>query len=218
MSNKAVIGQGLRQQQRSLSERVGGLEQSIARLLFGINERFQAMDQRVAAIEETVNALRALQGSDDVDEYIKNARIDAARTASARETAALEQAVADGYVSKEETIQERSLIVARYLDKEGVAIEPGRAQLVMPGIQEPFRTNLLGKAVGATLDLPGGGKFEVLEVYAVDEEKAKAFEAAKALKAQEDAAATAKATADADEAADTAETPAQETQNPSQEG
>lgn len=189
----------VRQTQRSLSDRVGGLEQNLARVLFGINQRFQASDQRLTTLEDLVEALVNLQGAQDVHAFVNEKRVERAREASAKEQASLEEGISDGFVLKAASVGDKSIIVGKYTDVEGKVIEPGRAQLVIPGVQPQFKELLIGKTPGAILDLPNGEKFELTEIYEVDEEKAREVIKARAEKATAAATAAAGEAAAADE-------------------
>ena len=201
-NEKKVIGQGVRPQVKSLSERVANLEQGLARILFSLNQRLGNLDQVDLDHGEKIDALVQLQGPEDVQSFINNARIERVRAAAAVEEASLKKGIEEGYITAIEAVGERSLVVGRYLLKDGTVQEPGRAQLVMPGIAPQFRDKLLGQKVGFGLDLPGGSKFELLEIYAVDEEKAKALEDAKQKAAAEAAMKAAQEAAAADEKKD----------------
>jgi len=203
MSDKhKVIGKGLRSEQRSLSDRIGTMEQSVAKMLFGINQRFMGSDQQINDLIEKIDALIQLQGAEDVAAYIANARIEKARAAAEQEKASLDEAVKDEIVKPAEVVEERSLIVGRYVHKDGSVQEPGRAQLVMPGVQAEARAKLLGQKVGFVLDLPDGSKFELLEIYSVDEERAVKLREERQQAAAEAAAKAAQEVAQKDETQD----------------
>ena len=189
----------VRQTQRSLSDRVGGLEQNLARVLFGINQRFQASDQRLITLEDLVEALVNLQGAQDVQAFVNEKRVERAHEAAAKEKASLEEGITDGFVLKAASVGDKSIIVGKYFNAEGKVIEPGRAQLVIPGVQPQFKELLIGKTTGTVLDLPNGEKFELTEIYEVDEEKAREVMKAKAEKAAADATTAAGEAAAADE-------------------
>lgn len=211
MSN--IVKQGLRQQQKGLSERVSGLEQQLAQILFAVNQRLQQGDQRVMMLEEQVEALKELNGTEDVERIVAEHRLMKARAAAEKEKASLDEAIADGYVFAVDTVGDKSVIVVRYTDKDGNVVEPGRQQLVIPGVQPKFRDQLIGKSAGLKMDMEDGGSCELLEIYNVDEAKAKevmaakqkaAAEAAQAAQAEKTQAAVAAAaqTSTTDEAVD----------------
>lgn len=181
-----------------LEDRSAGLEENFTRFLVGAERRLQRNDQRLDLLEETVDALKELNGSDEVDKIIMDKRVIRARAEAELEKSRLEEGIADGYVILSEVATENSLLVGRYLDKDGVAIEPGRIQLAMPNVAPQFREMLVGKGKGTVIDIPAGNKFEVLDVYTVDEEKTKEVVAAKQQAALDAAAAASKA----DEVAD----------------
>jgi hypothetical protein len=170
----------IRQQQRSLSERLQALEENTVRLLVGINQRFELDDKRLISLEELVEALANLQGLEEVQEFVDAKRIERARAASAAEKAALDQGIADGYMVVAPVVDEKSLLVLKYTNADGSVIEPGRVQLPAEKVQPQFKDQILGKGVGTIIDLPGGAKCELLEIYGVDEAKHKEVQAAKA--------------------------------------
>lgn len=200
-----IVKQGARQQVRTLSERITALEQGLAQVLYKINQRFSGIDGGLIETNEQIEALIELTSSiEEVQKVVERRRIERARAQAEREKASLEEGVKEGYLLKAEKAGAKSLIVGRYLDKEGKVEEPGRVQLAMPAVAEQFRDKLMGQAVGTTLDLPSGGKYELTEIYDVDDAKYKALQEAKQKAAQEAAAQAAKAQGDADEAQDTA--------------
>jgi flagellar hook-associated protein FlgK len=154
-------------------------------------------------LNETVSALVYLQGEEEVRSYIEEKRLSQLRQIAEQEKASLDQAISDGYVTKVDVIAEKSLIVGRYINKDGSIQEPGRTQLVVPGIHQKYHSQLLGKGVGTVLSIDDGAKFEVLEVYHVDEEKAKTSMAEKQAAAAAAATNAASAVAAADETAET---------------
>lgn len=205
-----------RQQVRSISQRVESLEQNMARFLFAVNQQNQQIATDMNNAKEQLEALIELNGVEEVQRIINEKRVEKARVQAAQEKASLDEGIADGYVLTSEKIEEKSLIVGRYVGKDGTVVEPGRAQLVMPGIAPQYREKLLGQTVGFKLtDLPDGGSFEVLEIYNVDEAKANEVIQAKQKAQAEAAAKAAEEVAKADEATDTAEAaPAVETPAP----
>jgi hypothetical protein len=179
-----------RTQVRGLTERVTSLEQNVARVLFGVNQRFQGFDQRMSSQEEIVAALVELNGVEEIERIINEKRIERARQQAKSEQDSLNEGIADGYIIPVEKVGKKSIIVVRYFDKDGKIIEPGRAQLVMPGVKPDFQEKLLGQSVGLKLDLDGGGWVELMEIYDVDEVKAAEVDAAKQKAAAEKAADT----------------------------
>lgn len=195
---------GLRAQTRSISQRVETIEQNMARFLYAVNQQGQQQGSKIVELQEKVEALMELAGAEDVMSIINEKRVEKARAQAAEEKASLEQGIADGYILAAETIGEKSLLVGRYVAADGTVTEPGRSQLVMPGILPHFREILLGQSVGFKLvDLPEGAHFEVQEIYNVDEAKANEVMQAKQQAQAEAAAKAAEEAAKADETADT---------------
>ncbi len=185
---------------RSLSDRVGGLEQNVARALIGIQGRFEGFEGRLSPVEELVDALVDIQGRAEVERLVDERRIARARALAEQEKNTLEGGVRDGYVTAAEVVGEKSIIVGKYVNADGVVIEPGRAQLVIPGVAPQFREKLVGKGAGTVLDLPNDETFELLEIYEVDNEKYQKFVAEKQAAAVNEAAKAAGEAASAAEA------------------
>jgi hypothetical protein len=161
----------VKQEQKSLSLRVKALEENFARALIGINQRFTGLSDRTMSLEEFVEALMHLQGREDIEAYVDVKRIERARAAAAAEKESLDVGINEGYVVAAETAGDRSIVVGFYTGADGKVIEPGRTQLVMPGIQPQFRELLQGKSIGTKVALPDGGSFEVQAIYNLDEQK-----------------------------------------------
>lgn len=200
------MGSGLEKKTKSLSDRLGQLEQGFTRFLVGVNQRLQGADQRLAMVEETLAALVELNGVDDVTKLINEKRIERARQEAVEEKAKLDKGIEEGYVLVADVVGERSLVVGRHVGKDGTVVEPGRVQLVVPNVVAGFKEKLLGQPAGAKLAMPdGNGEFEVLEVYNVDDEKFKALAAARQKAAQEKQAAVLQAAQAAGETDEQAE-------------
>ena len=201
-----VIGQGLRQQQKSLNERVTILERSQAQMMVGVQKRLIEIGQTEQDTKDFIEALARLSGTEEVQAEVKAIRIERLRAQANAEKDSLDAGIKDGFILPVDTAEEKSVIVGRYIESNGEVQEPGRAQLVMPGIQEEFRNQLLGKGPGTVLDLPNGAKFEVQELYNVDEAKYAEVQATReaAQKAAIEALQAPAPAADADDSADEA--------------
>lgn len=197
-----------RQQVKSISERMSGVEQNVARVLVAINQRFQEDGNRLNTLDEFIDALLENAGRAEILAIVNEKRVARARAAAENEKRLLDEGVADGYILPAEKAGEKSLIVGKYVTADGNDVEPGRLQLVMPTVQAEFKTKLLGQQAGFSVDLPGGGKFVVLELYEIDEAKANEVQNAKAAKAAQDAIEAAKASATTDETAEATATTA----------
>ena len=202
MDNGIRTKQSLRNQAKSVSARQDMIEQQMTRFVWAVNQQLQNLSQRLANAEETLVAVVSHIGEEEVQAIVTETRVAKARQGAAEEKATLDEGIRDGYITAAEVIEEKSLIVGVYYDKDGKAIEPGRNQLVMPGIAPNFREKLQGQKVGVKLDLPDGASFEVLEIYSVDEAKAQALLEEKQKAAAAEAAAKEAATKERSPAAE----------------
>lgn len=181
-----VQGNGIRAAQRSVSQRVDALEETIARALMGVNQRFQAVERQVGEFREGFAGLIEMEGvSGALDEFINQKRLQAMRNQAAAEKASLDAGIADGYVYAVETVTDKSIIVGRFVDAQGVVQEPGRYQLITPNLGKEYRDLVIGQKVGFVLPMvtdgqPNGTTFNLDEVYEVNEEKYAKVQADKA--------------------------------------
>lgn len=178
---KNVQGNGIRAVQRSISQRVDIIEENLARALFGVNQRLQALERRMAGVEEGFQGYIAMEGVDEaLNSFINDQRVQRARDQAQAEKTSLEQAIADGYVFPDEKVGEESLIVGRFLNPEGNSEEPGRYQLITPRLGEEYKPLIMGQSVGFKLAVKNGRTFVLDEIYRVDEAKFEELQAAKA--------------------------------------
>lgn len=203
MSN-SIAKSGVRAQARAISKEVTELQQLLSRALVGIENRLSQQANNLNRLTRIVNALTELMGADLVQESVDRAALEEAEHRTAAEKAALDEAVADGYVYDAEEVTEMSLIVGHETDEKGSPVGTGRQQIAFRSIDPRAKGELLGKKVGDKIKTPVGGEFEIKAIYLVDEEKGRVILQAKAAKAAETAAKT-------DEATD-AEAPAAEVQ------
>lgn len=187
---------------RSLSERMDAMEQQIARMLFGVNSRLEQDGSRLSNLEEIAEALTTLNGKQQVAELIQQLRNTRAREKAEAEKKLLEQGVADGYIISAEKVGTNTLLVGRYLDKDGKVVEPGRTQVAYKGVDPRFQQLLLEKTAGEKIDIGEGNSFELLEIYSVDDEKFLQVQEEKRRAAAQEAMDRAAAAAAKDEAND----------------
>lgn len=199
MSN-ALSKMSLRAQARGAIERITSVENDVIQAVKAMDQLAKTIEQRLAATEEVLSAVVQHMGADAVQEAVVAERMRKAQETSDREKAALEQAVVDGYCLPADFITEKSIIVGCETDKDGKVMGVGRHQLAFSTVAPQFQEQLLGKGAGTKIKTPIEGEFEVLSVFAVDEDKARAFFEARAK--QEVAAANEAAVAQQEPAAD----------------
>lgn len=172
--NKPTIRQtskALTEQLKEMGQRVAVLEQNHARIVFGVNEKNQAIAGDFQTLRDTVNAIVKAAGiQEQVEALVKQAMTERARSQAAEEATALKRGVEDGYMVPAEFVGPKSLIVGKFVDASGQDVEPGRAQFVFPGLEESFKQQLAGKAAGTEVSVDGG-KFVLQEVYEIDVQK-----------------------------------------------
>lgn len=193
---------GVRAQARALSNSVEELQQLLSRALVGIEQRMTQQANTLNRLSRVTNALVELVGQEAVQNAVDIAARDEAVIRAVQEKAAIDEAIADGYVYAADVVTEESIIVGHETDEKGEPVGTGRQQIAFRNIDPNYKAALLGKAKGDKMKTPGGGEFEVKEIYLVDEEKGREILQAKAAKAAEQAA---KADEDKDTAAQASE-------------
>lgn len=148
-------------------QRLDALEQTMGGIVQGVNNALNQLQQQLAGFSETLGALVQSIGQDEVERLMVENRAERGRQLVESEKAGLAAMLAAGDVVAGEKVTEKSLLVGRELDKDGVVAPPGRAQTAFSRIEPGFQAGLLGQAVGFALDLPTGGKFVVDEIYEV---------------------------------------------------
>lgn len=164
---------------KSALERIDLLENEIPRLISAINGAFEQLNERVGSLAKLVEAVVETVGAEQVEQSLKaieDRKIELQLSAAKAE---LDSQVAAGNMLKVEVVGEKSLIVGREFDREGVLIPPGRAQIMFASIKPEYQEKLKGQQAGFMFETVGG-KFEVMEVY---DEVVKAPEALTAVEA-----------------------------------
>jgi hypothetical protein len=188
MSDKFSSKMGPRAQGRALAGRTEKLVEKVDMIEAGANRLFQEQANRVSALEETVLALVQTVGIDEIQAAIIDQRKMNGEKRVADETAALDEAVKDGYVLPIDAVDETAFIVGVEHDKGGNLLAYGAQQCPFTQLPEAFKPLLLGKKVGESIETPTGGKFELTGVYKLDEAKRD-----EVMKAKQEAAAKAAA-------------------------
>ena len=152
-------------------DRLDQVEKTIPNLISAINNSLGGLNNQLNSQGEVLEAVVELLGVETVQSTIKASRERKATEAMEAEKKALEELKSRGDVAPAEKISEKALIVGREYNKDGTVRHPGRAQVAFQRVDDQFRQGLLGQAAGFVLELPNGGKFEVLEIYEVVEKK-----------------------------------------------
>ena len=148
-------------------DRLDAVEKTIPDLISAINNSLGGLNQQLNAQGEVLEAVVSLLGQETVQNTIKETRERKATELMEAEKKALEELKNAGTVVAVEKVTEKTVIVGREFTPDGSVRHPGRAQVPFSRVDQNFKEGLLGKGVGFVLDLPTGGKFEVVELYEV---------------------------------------------------
>jgi hypothetical protein len=189
--NAPEADKSLRKQAKTLEGRLTALDEGFGRLIVGIDQRFSNIAQALGQHSEVLEALVEHIGADTINALVESKRLERAQQNEEAEKKALADAIADGYMAPAETIGEDSFIVGHELLGNGKPLGTGRQQVAYESLSQDAKDRLLGKSVGATLETPTGGSFEVKEIYRLDKEAARVILSEKARKQAEEAQAAA---------------------------
>lgn len=199
MSNEIAKYDSTANKAKGALQRVGAVEQALARSLVSIERRFGENNNRANHLGKVIEAIVEAIGPEQIQEIVTRRSEEEAKAMEARDLAALQSGIENGFVTPTDIVTEMSLIVGNESDGSGVPVGTGRQQIAFRGVDPQFQAQLLGKGVGTKLETPSNGLFEVVEIYHVDEEKGRIILQAKAAR---DAAEQAQAEAVADEEKD----------------
>jgi len=150
-------------------ERLDQVEKTVMNIVSAVNNSLSQVSQQLAGITEVLDAVVQTLGQETIQKVMTENRTAKAEAQAEAEKEALQELVAKGDIKAVEKVTEKCIVVGRETDKDGAVRVPGRAQVAFARIDPNFQPALLGQAPGFSLELPTGGKFEVLEVYEVVE-------------------------------------------------
>ena len=150
-------------------ERLDQVEKTVGNIVGAVNNSLGQVSQQLGGITEVLDAVVQTLGAETIQKIMTENRQAKAEAAAQAEEAALKELLSKGDIKVAEAISEKSIVVGRETNPDGTVRAPGRAQVAFARIDPNFQGPFLGKAVGFVLDLPNGGKFEVLEIYEVVE-------------------------------------------------
>lgn len=171
-----------------LETRCAALEEALARSLVSIERRFAETNRRDGQVARIMEAIVEAVGPEQVQEIVTRRGEETAQKIQENDLAMLKAGLDDGYLSVVSVIGDMSLIVGNEVDGDGKPVGTGRQQVAFRGVDPQFQEQMIGKGVGTKLETPSKGTFEVVEIYDIDEEKARLVFQAKAVREAAEAA------------------------------
>lgn len=148
-------------------DRLDQVEKTLPNLISAINNSLGGMSQQLNSQGKVLEAVMQLLGRESVEGTMKEIEERRAVETMESEKKALEELLAAGNIAKVEKVTEKSIIVGREYQPDGTLRHPGRAQVAFPRVDAQFQPKLKDQAVGFVMELPNGGKFEVVEIFEV---------------------------------------------------
>lgn len=176
----------LRQRTKDTAAKVQDFEKDLVTIVNGVNEVFGKFQAQLESSKEMIASLTELVGVEKVQEQVNKRKVERDNKARVEAETVVASLKEKEILTPLESITEKSFIVAREFDKAGTLKSPGRVQVSFEALVPEFKPKLEGQKVGFIVTTPEGGAFEVLEIYQVNEERAKL------LQEEENAAKTAK--------------------------
>jgi hypothetical protein len=159
MSQTETIARMAGTSARNALQRVQDIEETVQQVVVNFT-------QEITKINETCNVLVDMLGREAFEAALTSKRDTADANAVAAQKKALADAVEVGALKVADTIAESSLLVLTEKTADGVPLKWGsRIQIPLGQVKEQFRTQLVGKKVGAVVPTPEGHLFEVAEIY-----------------------------------------------------
>lgn len=150
-------------------DRLEQVEKTLTNVVSAVNGTVGNINQQLTSQGEVLQAVVTMLGRDAVEKTIKDAREAAATASMEAEKRALEELRLRGDVVTMEFVTDKAIIVGREYMPDGTVRHPGRAQVAFQRVDPQFQPKLLGQVVGFLMELPNGGKFEIVEVLQVVE-------------------------------------------------
>lgn len=151
-------------QARNAMERVTALENVVPQII-GMLQNIQAQFSQSV---EILDALVENFGIETVEKTVVANRRQKAIAKSTEETKQVAALIEQGVLKATTKVAEHNMLVFKETKPDGTPNEPvSRVQFMYEQLQEQFRTQLIGKAVGEKLASPGGNIFELAEIYEV---------------------------------------------------
>ena len=151
--------------------RISALETTVTKmggdlnsLASGLAKALQGVDDNFSAFRERVDAIVELIGIDKIAPIIERYRIEAAAKELAKAIEAVTKAVETGEFVPTTVVSNKSFIIGRHLDKDGIVIGAGREQCFYQALADEYKKQLLGARVGAKIFV-GEATFELAEIY-----------------------------------------------------
>jgi hypothetical protein len=149
----------------ALSNEVSQMKEVLQNIIPAINKSFGNTNQQVSELIEVVDAVVTTLGREVIEQAMVSARKAKAETEAASQKLELDTAVASGKLVSVDKVTDKSVIVGKETNPDGNVRHPGRVQVQYARVEAEFQGKILGQPVGFVLELPTGGKFEIVEIY-----------------------------------------------------
>jgi hypothetical protein len=172
-----TIAQLAQKNSRNAIQRVEELEKLVPQVISATNNAVQQIQVQLSGAVEILDAVIQALGVETIEKIVTENRTRRADEQNAKTREQIDGLVAQGVLVAGDKVSEQSLVVFKEFNKEGVE-QVARLQHVFKQLQEEFKPQLLGAAVGAKVTAATGSSFEVLEIYEIVEAKQPAPSAA----------------------------------------
>jgi hypothetical protein len=165
-------------QRQTAMEGIAALQQAYVKLVPILDESFKKISTDMSAANESIESLNRVLGAllevlgeetqKKVVEVVKQRRIKELEDASTKQFEQIQVMVAEGRLTKTDTITTNDdIVVVSQRDEKGEIKYPTRTHAILKQFETTVAELLLNKKVGETLTLPAGDTVEVLDCYKV---------------------------------------------------
>lgn len=172
--NNQVSKMSLRQRTKDTATKVEDFQKDLVTIVNAVNEVFGKFQAQMEAQKELLNTLVALAGPEVVQTKLVARKVERDQKAVVEAVAAVDLLKSKNVLLVAPLVTEDSFIIAKEWDKDGNLKTPGRVQVAFNDLLPDFKGKLSSAVVGDSVETPDGGKFEIVEIYSIDQEAAKA--------------------------------------------
>jgi hypothetical protein len=158
----------LEKKTRNALDRLDELEKALPQIVSGVNNSLSQLNNQLQGMTEIMDVLIENVGQEKVTAALAANRQKRSEDQAAAEKKSVDEALLSGTLENATEISEKTIVVGREFDKDGVVRIPGRVQVQFSRVSPEFQEKLKGQKPGFSFEIPStGGKFEVDEIYDV---------------------------------------------------
>jgi hypothetical protein len=149
-----------------LEKKLQTIDKVVQNIVGAVNQGLGQASTQLENVVEVLDAVVKVVGPESIQSVMTAAREAKMEEQIQSEEEALNKLLESGDLMPIDKIAEQSIVVGREFKVDG-SLRTRRAQVPYSRIEPQFQPSFLGQGVGFVLELPNGGKFEVMGIYAI---------------------------------------------------